>query len=620
MASVSQIRSLFIKIQQATDESSYRKAREKANKYINSLTNEDIEKLKESDKLEVFGSGDEFKANLLEQIGAKSNKDFNDKDKNPDESIFTKSMKEIEDTDLSQDAINKALENPESEDAQFYQMLDTLYNDEMLKGIIDGDSDGEITNEEAQNFIKNLNVDKDKKNFSLNDLTTFFDKMNGIVDYTNLNDKEAEKLAKEKGQAGEKTKTGGITKNPYVSSSKANSWSSGTSANIPTTPTPTEQKDDLKSQIETIKQEISTIEQNSKNQIQAEKENLNEVLKNEKDENLEQVLNITDDIAQKNEQLTQTTAQIASLDVDINSKTSEKSSLEGALSSLTTPQGADDNTVSKIEQRKTELSSQISQLDSEIAALEQQKAQLEAQKQELESAIQESQTQKDELSVNFSNESKEALSNYDKNLADIQSNTENQIKTKESQIADLQVKLDKTEDTIQENENTKAQSTFSADFEEMINTIIDQFEGGLANDPDDNGGLTKYGITAATYQSYTGNKNADVSKITLEKAKEIYYNNYYLGSGADKYVKMGNNAYAFALLDASINHGVPTAQKWDKKANGDIDSFMELRKTKYENIIKNNEKQRKFKKGWETRYNTVYNYIDPTHKQEKFSC
>ncbi len=619
MASVSQIRSLFIKIQQAADESSYRKAREKANQYINSLSAEDIEKLKENDKLEVYGSGDEFKANLLEQIGAGSkSKDYKDKDKNLDESIFSKSMKEIENMDLSADAVTEAMENPDSEGAQFYQMLDSIYNDKMISGIIDSDADGKISNDEAQEFIKNLNVDKDKKNFSLNDITTFFDKMNGIVDYTKMDSKKADKLAKEKGQAGEKT--GAIAKNPYVSSSKANTWSGYSSSNsaVSTPITPLEQKDDIKSQIETIKQEIQTIESNSKEQIALEKESLNEVLKNEQDENSTQVIELVDNISSKNAELASTTAQIASINADISSKTGEKASLEAALSSLVL--STDDETNSKIEQRQQELKTQIAQLEADIASLEEQKAQLETQKQTLEQEISELNSKKDELSANFSTQSKEALSNYDKNINEIQTNTDNEIQSKEAQIAKLQTELNQTEDKIQKNENTKAQSTFSADFEDMINTIIDQFEGGLSDDPDDRGGLTKFGITSATYKSYMGNKNADVSKITLEKAKEIYYNNYYLASGADKYVKEGNNAYAFALLDASINHGVPTAQKWDKQANGDVDSLMDIRKAKYESIIKNNEKQRKFKKGWENRYNGVYSYVDSTHKRENFSC
>ena len=58
---------------------------------------------------------------------------------------------------------------------------------------------------------------------------------------------------------------------------------------------------------------------------------------------------------------------------------------------------------------------------------------------------------------------------------------------------------------------------FDKYFEELIG-----HEGGYVNDPNDRGGETKYGISKRSYP------NLDIKNLTLEQAKEIYYNDFYL--------------------------------------------------------------------------------------------
>ncbi len=58
---------------------------------------------------------------------------------------------------------------------------------------------------------------------------------------------------------------------------------------------------------------------------------------------------------------------------------------------------------------------------------------------------------------------------------------------------------------------------FDKYFEELIG-----HEGGYVNDPDDRGGETKYGISKRSYP------DLDIKNLTLEQAKEIYYNDFYL--------------------------------------------------------------------------------------------
>src|SRR5438045_9670795 len=67
------------------------------------------------------------------------------------------------------------------------------------------------------------------------------------------------------------------------------------------------------------------------------------------------------------------------------------------------------------------------------------------------------------------------------------------------------------------------------------------------DDPDDPGGLTKYGIDQRSHP------NVEIQSLTADEAKDIYYNDYYLGSGADKLP----DGIRTLLLDGRVNdaHG-----------------------------------------------------------------
>ena len=55
-----------------------------------------------------------------------------------------------------------------------------------------------------------------------------------------------------------------------------------------------------------------------------------------------------------------------------------------------------------------------------------------------------------------------------------------------------------------------------------------KFEGGYVNDPDDPGGETNYGISKKAYP------DADIKNMTEHRAKEIYYNDYWLKNKVDR--------------------------------------------------------------------------------------
>ena len=95
-------------------------------------------------------------------------------------------------------------------------------------------------------------------------------------------------------------------------------------------------------------------------------------------------------------------------------------------------------------------------------------------------------------------------------------------------------------------------------FETMLNFVLLR-EGGYVNDPDDPGGETNHGITHEVYDSYRRSKKLpkrSVKYITDDEVVDIYYNNYYKASGADK---IKNPRLAMAVFDTSVNMGVSVA-------------------------------------------------------------
>lgn len=96
---------------------------------------------------------------------------------------------------------------------------------------------------------------------------------------------------------------------------------------------------------------------------------------------------------------------------------------------------------------------------------------------------------------------------------------------------------------------------------DLFNKAIKQVlknEGGYSNKSSDNGGATKYGITekVARENGYKG----DMLYLPENNAKTIYYNQYWIKSGADKVATISFNI-AFLLFDFGVNSGVKNAVK-----------------------------------------------------------
>lgn len=95
------------------------------------------------------------------------------------------------------------------------------------------------------------------------------------------------------------------------------------------------------------------------------------------------------------------------------------------------------------------------------------------------------------------------------------------------------------------------------------------FEGGLSNDPDDHGGLTKYGITQATWSAYckaTGRAVSSVSRITHEDAEAVYERNYWHAAGLDRIEGRVPQTVLNEIYDAGVNCGIGASAKFAQAA------------------------------------------------------
>ena len=148
-------------------------------------------------------------------------------------------------------------------------------------------------------------------------------------------------------------------------------------------------------------------------------------------------------------------------------------------------------------------------------------------------------------------------------------------------------------------------------FEKTLKFVL-QREGGYVNNPNDLGGETNKGITYRTYNAYRKSKGLppkSVKYISDEEVKDIYYNNYYKASGADKISDPKLSAYVF---DTAVNMGVSRAKTFLSQSNGSADKFEQLRRAKYDEFVAAKPSQKRYLQGWNNRVTELKNFSDKT--------
>ena len=93
-------------------------------------------------------------------------------------------------------------------------------------------------------------------------------------------------------------------------------------------------------------------------------------------------------------------------------------------------------------------------------------------------------------------------------------------------------------------------------YKEIIANVIER-EGGatITNDPDDPGGLTKYGI------SKRSNPDLDIENLTLDDAIAIYKERYWDSSKADQLPKKLAESYFDMVVNAGKRRAVKILQQ-----------------------------------------------------------
>lgn len=149
---------------------------------------------------------------------------------------------------------------------------------------------------------------------------------------------------------------------------------------------------------------------------------------------------------------------------------------------------------------------------------------------------------------------------------------------------------------------------YSDDFERSVKFVLDA-EGGYVCDPDDPGGATNFGISQRAYP------HLDIKALTVDAAKEIYYNDYWLRTHCDK-EKWPLN---LILFDTTVNMGEGEAWRILNKVSSCTNEsmaneYLSRREAVYEEIAASKPKDKKYLKGWLNRLSRLKLYIE-THKE-----
>jgi len=138
------------------------------------------------------------------------------------------------------------------------------------------------------------------------------------------------------------------------------------------------------------------------------------------------------------------------------------------------------------------------------------------------------------------------------------------------------------------------------EFENAIKFVL-KWEGGLTEDKNDPGGVTKYGISQKSYPY------EDIKGMTLKRAKKIYYENYWLKAGCDKLTFPMN----VVVFSCAVNCGRTRAKKifiaslgWEDYLFKQIEFYAGLKTAKY------------FLRGWTNRTVDLYKMIRKETKEK----
>ena len=147
-------------------------------------------------------------------------------------------------------------------------------------------------------------------------------------------------------------------------------------------------------------------------------------------------------------------------------------------------------------------------------------------------------------------------------------------------------------------------------FGQIVDAVLKR-EGGLVNDADDKGGLTKFGISQRAFP------DEDIAKLTEVEAKQIYLEHYWKPSKAERLPESIRETYFDMVVNMGQRRGVKILQEAcnQKGAKLDVDGrigpktikgadrlekdrLTAFRVLHYAKIVLKNSSQMKFYYGW----------------------
>lgn len=155
----------------------------------------------------------------------------------------------------------------------------------------------------------------------------------------------------------------------------------------------------------------------------------------------------------------------------------------------------------------------------------------------------------------------------------------------------------------------------------LINTPANRRAVGYVNDPDDRGGETKFGV------AQKANTDLNISRLTWEQAKAVYYKRYWIAGGCH----LLPGRVAVLHFDGCVNHGIKKAGIFLQRAVGttpdgivgpataaktkSLNQFAvctavcNQREQFYRSIVANNPVQGKYLNGWLRRINEMRAFV-----------
>jgi lysozyme family protein len=131
-------------------------------------------------------------------------------------------------------------------------------------------------------------------------------------------------------------------------------------------------------------------------------------------------------------------------------------------------------------------------------------------------------------------------------------------------------------------------------FTKAIKFIL-TWEGGYVDDINDMGGETNYGISKRSYP------NEDIKNMTIDRATEIYYQDYWLQAGCEELP----SPLDMVVMDTAVNMGMSRAKKILEQTT-DWKDYILLRIDRYSVIAS---KDARYLRGWINRCMNLYKTV-----------